>query len=912
MPTTSEIPKSLDRAFDAYRRNGDLQALGRVFDATAQRLVLLAARIVGDPHLAEDVLQRTFVTAIEKREAWDARRPLWPWLTGILAREAQAVRRSARRAPDVARLGGSGMVEAPDDQLCRRESIEHVLAAIEALGPAYRQVLVLHLVHGLQAAQIATALDLPGGTVRSRLTRGLARLRANLPAALAVAWLPTEPVGAGVAEVEAVRRAVLEVGARAVPVAGSGIAMGAVAGLFTTLLMSKTQITVAGIALALLGLFLLVGPSPLRGGEVEPAQVEIVPAAGRVDSDAPEPEPRSSRVLAVAEPEAEPAPQCLVTGRIHDVQGRPVPGAEVRIVAHHGGLNDPVEVAAWTDIEIAADGSFAVSLASIFELPPSVRRTAKLVAYPRAVGFWTYTYNIPDHREPWLPGRDPEYHFDIEMEPYRNVIRGRVVDAGGLPVEGAKLVLNGPEDHVRHTWLGAGSFAIRAHEVGTYHIAATHPDLGVTVAPATVEVTDSSGEQQLGDLVLRPAVEVEGTLRMADGSPAAHVAASLRSLEPDPSAGYALARVAFVTDESGRFRVRSLRESLAGYALSVPYLHRRGDPGYQTFAIDPRAGPIDLELQGQHLAITVRDPEGHVVGDWLGIRAWLPPETPDPEAMERLLTHGDRVPGGVSCQVPYGFAGRLAAVVATDSVLIVKADAVGCFPAAAWHRADLGVARAAIDLTLQAQVPGVGGRLRFDVRDERGTPVTDFAVRVSHPAAALVVEDLERSALGPDGVSGPLPPGRLSLSFRSGPRVLEDAFWDRCDEPVVVHAEVVEGRITDVPVQIVRRGVVRLALTRRATEVFLNDVRIRGSGASGEIDWTFKQRDPDGSYTGAGSIWFQQGYAGPVFAYGRAASGPVSISIEVPGERVRQIRAEVRPHEVTAIPVDLDAPPDER
>jgi DNA-directed RNA polymerase specialized sigma24 family protein len=91
--------QELEADFERFRRAGDVRALGRAFDAAAPRLLAVARHLASSKHEAEDLLQATFLTAIEKRESWDMARPLLPWLLGILANEARTQRtRRVRRA----------------------------------------------------------------------------------------------------------------------------------------------------------------------------------------------------------------------------------------------------------------------------------------------------------------------------------------------------------------------------------------------------------------------------------------------------------------------------------------------------------------------------------------------------------------------------------------------------------------------------------------------------------------------------------------------------------------------------------------------------------------------------------------------------------------------------------------------
>src|SRR5262245_30311638 len=103
----------LEALFLSYRASGDATALARVFDRAAPQLYEIARRLARDRAEAEDLLQDTFVTAIEKRASWDEREPLLPWLIGILAVLSRRLRRESARLPDPERLARAE-VERPE------------------------------------------------------------------------------------------------------------------------------------------------------------------------------------------------------------------------------------------------------------------------------------------------------------------------------------------------------------------------------------------------------------------------------------------------------------------------------------------------------------------------------------------------------------------------------------------------------------------------------------------------------------------------------------------------------------------------------------------------------------------------------------------------------------------------------
>src|SRR5690606_34904304 len=170
---------SLEQLFVRFRASRDPKPLAAVFDATAAELLLVAVHLVGDRAEAEDLVQATFVAIIENADRYDASRPLRPWLVGVLVNRAKVALRRRRRtaAEDVSGVDVPARDRDPSEVAHAEETARHVARALEGMPSPYRQVLVLHLVHGLAGVQIAHALGRPPATVRTQLKRGLAMLR---------------------------------------------------------------------------------------------------------------------------------------------------------------------------------------------------------------------------------------------------------------------------------------------------------------------------------------------------------------------------------------------------------------------------------------------------------------------------------------------------------------------------------------------------------------------------------------------------------------------------------------------------------------------------------------------------------------------------------------------------------------
>jgi RNA polymerase sigma factor (sigma-70 family) len=156
---------------------------GEIFDRHATVVHRYLVRRLG-PGDADGLLGETFRIAFEKRGVYDSdHASARPWLYGIATNLVAKHRRTeARRIRAVARLAGRRLpgadgTERIDDVLDATDRWRHVSQAITALPEAERDTVVLHVWECLAYDQIAAALNIPVGTVRSRLNRARRRLR---------------------------------------------------------------------------------------------------------------------------------------------------------------------------------------------------------------------------------------------------------------------------------------------------------------------------------------------------------------------------------------------------------------------------------------------------------------------------------------------------------------------------------------------------------------------------------------------------------------------------------------------------------------------------------------------------------------------------------------------------------------
>lgn len=162
--------------------------LSTAFVEHGPRMFAYLNRQVG-PDAAEDVLSATFCAAWDGRASFDPERGnLVGWLFGIASNQMRNVRRSwAREFQNEATVDAAArsdalihiedLADAAAQRVDAGRQIAGLAAAIRDLPPADQEVLLLSAWAGLDPTEIAEALGIPAGTVRSRLHRVRARLR---------------------------------------------------------------------------------------------------------------------------------------------------------------------------------------------------------------------------------------------------------------------------------------------------------------------------------------------------------------------------------------------------------------------------------------------------------------------------------------------------------------------------------------------------------------------------------------------------------------------------------------------------------------------------------------------------------------------------------------------------------------
>ena len=183
-PRPLEGRPSQDDALVARAREGDVgafEALVTRYRDVAFRVAWLVARDRGD---AEDAVQDAFVKAYAAMPRFRPGAPFRPWILRIVANEARNRGRAARRREGlrlrVAVHEGGPVAPSPEPSVLERTEAEALVLALERLPDRDRLVLAYRYLLELSEAETAEMLGVRPGTVKSRLSRALVRLRAEV------------------------------------------------------------------------------------------------------------------------------------------------------------------------------------------------------------------------------------------------------------------------------------------------------------------------------------------------------------------------------------------------------------------------------------------------------------------------------------------------------------------------------------------------------------------------------------------------------------------------------------------------------------------------------------------------------------------------------------------------------------
>ena len=516
--------EELEQLFERFRRKGETDALGEVFDATAGDLLRIARRLTRNRSEADDLVQATFLSAIERAGTFDSTRALRPWLVGILVRQAALERRRGSRSSPIEMDSASADAE-PGDALADREFAQALALALKLLTAAEREVLIPLLLDGKRAVEIARELEKRPDTVHMRIHRGLARLRKLLPAGFSLGLVATFLQ----------RRALAHIKREVMHMARSSSGSPSI----TTATVAGAPVLVGKLVLA--GLLVTGGAivlSRIRGRETVRSAPSLGPASQVATEATPnaslEARERSGQLpgFRTASPsgssaaaDSTPPSRWVVKGRLNGLQNGetltstlrveplspgmaiggidPTQVAEDRLIAMIGakaenGSTHPPSVTAI----VPSDGAYEVDVSSLFatdsanaprELGLTIDHARYLVAKARILVEKGEIVVGPDG-QPVL-----ELDQDVDLQPAA-IVRGQVFAPPGSSASQCDVsihrVLGDAPDHEAEdatTCTPGGEFRLRAALGSNYLVLAFTEDS----SPATLAVVTAVGEERL-------------------------------------------------------------------------------------------------------------------------------------------------------------------------------------------------------------------------------------------------------------------------------------------------------------------------------------------------------------------------------------------------------------------------------
>lgn len=182
----SSVPQE-DQVLIRQTLDGHTVAFGELVRKYQNRLYNGMVHMLRNEAEAEDVVQDAFILALTRLESFHGKSAFFTWLYRIAYNVA--ISRIRRRKPTVSLTPTSdesrpmefeGNTPAPDDRMSRIEDVGQLQQALDRLSDEHREVLVLREMQELDYEAISEILDLPIGTVRSRLHRARLQLKQQL------------------------------------------------------------------------------------------------------------------------------------------------------------------------------------------------------------------------------------------------------------------------------------------------------------------------------------------------------------------------------------------------------------------------------------------------------------------------------------------------------------------------------------------------------------------------------------------------------------------------------------------------------------------------------------------------------------------------------------------------------------
>jgi len=161
-------------------QSGSHEALNELFKSVQEPLYRYIVAVVKEQQLAEDILQEVFIRIYRKLRWLREPHAFRAWCYQIASREAFRYLKRERRWAEQIRDEATLNVVAAGEPAYSPELVQRLPELVGELSPGSRAVVVLYYLHEMSLVETAAVLDIPLGTVKSRLAYGLAKLRDRL------------------------------------------------------------------------------------------------------------------------------------------------------------------------------------------------------------------------------------------------------------------------------------------------------------------------------------------------------------------------------------------------------------------------------------------------------------------------------------------------------------------------------------------------------------------------------------------------------------------------------------------------------------------------------------------------------------------------------------------------------------
>ncbi|AKG33624.1 sigma-70 family RNA polymerase sigma factor [Paenibacillus durus] len=160
---------------------GSREAYSELYEKTITEVYRTVRFLIGESSDTDDVVQEIYIQAYRSLGQYDAARPFRPWLMGVVMRQIRSYRRKSWNHIRLIKKAQQSIALAYDfsGEVVDKISNRPLIASVERLPFKLKQVVILHYLNEYSQEEIADALDIPLGTVKSRIHAALKKLRSK-------------------------------------------------------------------------------------------------------------------------------------------------------------------------------------------------------------------------------------------------------------------------------------------------------------------------------------------------------------------------------------------------------------------------------------------------------------------------------------------------------------------------------------------------------------------------------------------------------------------------------------------------------------------------------------------------------------------------------------------------------------